>query len=47
MGPPGAGMGAEEDAHFVGSKSHRILGTLFKDMDIGQYLSSVNVTQTF
>lgn len=49
MGPPD-GVGTEEGAHLVGSKSHRILGALFKDMDIRQYLllmlhkCSANVT---
>lgn len=31
-------MGAEEDARFVGSKSHRVLGDAFKNMGIGQDL---------
>ena len=47
MGPPDGGMGAEKDAHFVGSKSHRILGALFKDMDTGRHLTSVKAVQTF
>lgn len=45
MGPPDVGMGAGEDAHFVGSKVHIILGAFFRNINI--VISFRNITQTY
>lgn len=41
------GRWVQRRIHILWGRKVRILGALFKDMDVGQYLTSVNATQMF